>query len=118
MFGTTLYSAILGLSSKWRISNAAVDESADCVEIHIGTSRDAEFSCPVCNGRTDMVGDSEHRWLHDDLFSMQLKIVARIPLISCETCGVNRVKAPWERPGSNFREGDTDGEKEESNIAS
>lgn len=94
---------------------AAVDESSDCVEIHIRTSRDSEFTCPVCNGRTDMISDSEHRWLHDDLFSRQLRIVARIPLISCETCGINRVKAPWERPGSNFREDDND---EETDVKS
>ena len=104
MFGTTLYSAILGLSPRWRISNAVLDESADCVEIQIGASRGAEFSCPICNGRTDMVGTKEHRWQHDDLFSMQLRIVAIIPVISCKVCGTNRVKAPWERPGSNFRE--------------
>src|SRR5262245_9167346 len=110
MFGTTLYSSILGLSSRWRISNATLDESSDCVEIQIGTSSGAEFLCPKCNGRTDMVGTREHRWLHDDLFNMQLRIVARIPLISCNVCGINRVKAPWERPGSNFREGDVVGE--------
>lgn len=110
MSGMTLYSAILGLSSLWKISHATVDESSNSVEIHIDTSSGAAFVCPVCNGRTDMVGVSEHHWLHDDLFNKQLRIVARIPLISCGSCGINRVKAPWEKPGSNFREGNTDRE--------
>ena len=108
MFGISLYEGILGLSSSWHISNASLNESSDCLEIKIGTSSGAEFSCPVCNGRTNMVGSGEHRWRHDNLFSRRLRIVASIPLISCEICGVNRVKAPWERPGSNFREGDVD----------
>ena len=110
MFGKMFYSAILGLSSMWKISHATVGESANCVEIHVDTSLGAEFSCPVCSGRTDMVGNIEHRWQHDDLISMQLKIVARIPLVSCETCGISRVQAPWERPGSNFKERVIDGE--------
>jgi hypothetical protein len=104
MFGTKLYSAILGLSSMWKIYHAAVDESANRIEIHIDTCSGAEFSCPVCCGRTNMVGNSKHLWLHDDLFSKQLTIKASIPLVSCEICGINRVKAPWEQPGSNFRE--------------
>lgn len=110
MFGMKLYSAILGLSSMWKISHAKVDESAGSVEIHIDTSSGAEFLCPVCCGRTDMVGNSKHLWLHDDLFNKQLRIVASIPLVCCETCGINRVKAPWERPDSNFREGAVTGE--------
>lgn len=110
MFGTKLYSAILGLSSMWKIYHAAVDESANRIEIHIDTCSGSEFLCPVCCGHTDMVGNSKHLWLHDDLFSKQLRIVARIPLVSCKTCGINRVKAPWERPGSNFREGAVNGE--------
>lgn len=110
MLGTSLYSAVLGLSSKWRISNASLDESSGCVEIRIGPSSDAEFSCPICNGRTNKVGASEHSWLHDAFLNTKLRIVARMPLISCETCGIKRVEAPWERPGSNFREGSVDKE--------
>ncbi|MSN26860.1 MAG: hypothetical protein GJV46_13435 [Geobacter sp.] len=103
MPGTSLYSSILGLSSQWHITDAALDSKARCLRLQITTRGGADFCCPVCGGAAKRVGSDKRRWQHDDLLSLCFMISAVIPVASCENCGTNRITAPWERSGSSFR---------------
>ncbi len=103
MSDTSIYSSILGLSSQWHISDAVLDRKARCLRLHIMAKSGAEFNCPVCGGSARRVGSHDGCWQHDDLLNMCFRISAVIPVTLCETCGTNRISAPWERVGSRFR---------------
>lgn len=103
MSDTSLYSSILGLSSQWHISDAVLDRNARCLRLYIMARSGVEFNCPVCGCSAIRIGSHDGCWQHDDLLDLCFMISAVIPVTFCESCGTNRINAPWERTGSSFR---------------
>lgn len=97
-----IFSAILGLSSYWRISDLKLADQERQLEITVDVCAGTTFPCPVCGARSEVVSEREERWLHENFFNLRTCITAVLPLVRCERCGVNRVRAPWEQPGSQF----------------
>ena len=93
----SLYSAILGLSSKWRILNAAVDEPSGDIEIYIRFRKGSKFSCRSCGALKLPSSSSKTRWLHENHLNIRFYISALIPIISCEQCGDLKAEIPWEQ---------------------
>jgi len=100
MHDYSFYSAILGLSSKWRILNVTVDDRSGDIELHIRSRRGSKFSCPACGALKLPSGVSKARWLHDNHLNIRFFISAVIPIISCERCGEMKADIPWEQAGS------------------
>lgn len=100
MHDYSFYSAILGLSSKWRISNVTVDERSGDIELHIQSKKGSTFSCPTCGALRLPSGVSKSRWLHENHLNVRFYISALIPIISCERCGEMKAEIPWEQAGS------------------
>lgn len=97
MHDYSFYSAILGLSSKWCISNVTVDERCGDVEIHIQSKKGSKFSCPTCGALMLPSGVSRSRWLHENHLNIRFYISAMIPVITCECCGEMKVEVPWKQ---------------------
>ena len=97
MHDYSLYSAILGLSSKWRILNAAVDELSGDIEIYIRFRKGCKFSCRNCGALKLPSSASKTRWLHENHIDIRFYISALIPIISCEQCGDLKAEIPWEQ---------------------
>jgi transposase len=100
MHDYSFYSAILGLSSKWRILTVTVDEQSGDVELHIRTRKGSKFSCPVCGALKLPSGISKARWLHENHLNIRFYISALIPVITCEQCGEVKADVPWKQAGS------------------
>ncbi len=100
----SFYSAILGLSSKWRILNATVDEGSGDIELHIRSKKGSTFSCPVCGALKLPSRVSKSRWLHENHLNIRFYISALIPIISCERCGEMKAEIPWEQAASTCEE--------------
>ena len=100
MHDFSFYSAILGLSSKWRILNASVDEQNGDIELHIRSKKGSTFHCPVCGSPKLPSGVSQARGLHENRLNIRFYISVMIPVISCERCGDMKVELPWEQTGS------------------
>lgn len=100
MHDYSFYSAILGLSSKWRILNVTVDERSGDVELHIRARKGSKFSCPACGSLKLPSGISKARWLHENHLNIRFYISALTPVITCERCGEMKVAIPWEQAGS------------------
>jgi hypothetical protein len=97
MYNKTIFSAILGLSSNWRITNVRPTEQDSNFEIQVCTSAGAAFSCPVCGGVAEVISEEERSWQHNGLFCLRVCITALLPQVRCEVCGDNQVRAPWEK---------------------
>ncbi len=97
MHDYSFYSAILGLSTNWRILNVTLDERSGDIELYIRSSEGIQFSCPACGAARLPSGVSKARWLHENSFSFRFYISALIPVISCERCGEMKVDIPWEQ---------------------
>ena len=100
MHDYSLYSAILGLSSKWRISNVTVVEPGGDLELHIRIRKGSKFSCPTCGVLRLPSSVSKARWLHENHLNIRFYISALIPMITCERCGEMKADIPWEQSGS------------------
>jgi hypothetical protein len=73
------------------------------LDITVDVCAGVPFPCPVCGGKTVMVSEREESWLHENFFSLCTCITATLPLVRCDKCGEQLVRAPWEQPGSRFR---------------
>lgn len=93
----SFYSAILGLSSKWRIMNVTVDDQSGDIELHIRSRKGSTFTCPSCGALKLPSSVSKSRWLHENHLNIRFYISALIPIITCEQCGELRAKIPWEQ---------------------
>ena len=97
MHDFSLYSAILGLSSKWRILHATVDEESGDIELHIRSRKGSKYSCSKCGALKLPSGVSKARWLHENHLNIRFYISALVPIVSCEQCGEMRASIPWEQ---------------------
>lgn len=106
MHDFSFYSAILGLSSKWRISDVTVDGNSGDIELHIRSLKGSMFSCPscACGDLKLPSGVSKARWLHENHLNIRFFISALIPIITCERCGDMKVEVPWEQTGTRCEE--------------
>jgi transposase len=95
----SFYSAILGLSSDWRILNATVDEQSGKIDLHISSRKGSRFSCPSCGALKLPSGISKARWLHENRLNIRFYITVLIPIIACERCGEMKVDIPWKQAG-------------------
>jgi transposase len=100
MHDYSFYSAILGLSSNWRILNVTVDERSGDIELHIRSRKGSKFSCPSCGALKLPSGVSKARWLHENHLNIRFYISALIPVITCERCGELKADIPWEQTGA------------------
>ena len=100
MHDYSFYSAILGLSSKWRILNVTVDERSGDIELHIRSRKGSKFSCPSCGALRLPSGVNKARWLHENHLNIRFYISALIPVITCEQCGELKAEVPWTQAGS------------------
>lgn len=97
MHDYSFYSAILGLSSLWRIENVTVDERSGDIELHIQSRKGSRFCCTTCGAIKRPSGQNKVRWLHENGHNIRFYITALIPVITCERCGEVKLNLPWEQ---------------------
>jgi hypothetical protein len=100
MLDYSFYSAILGLSSNWRILNVTVDKQSGDIELHIRSRKGSKFSCSVCGEAILPSGVSKARWRYENHLKIRFYISALIPVITCARCGEMKADIPWKQTGS------------------
>jgi transposase len=98
-----LFTMALGLVPPWKVTETRLDPAQQRLDLRIGYTDSAHFPCPSCGAADCRVYDAEEkRWRHMDFFQHHAFITARVPRVTCRSCGVKTVAVPWARPGSGF----------------
>ncbi|BBE10966.1 hypothetical protein HH1059_03520 [Halorhodospira halochloris] len=99
-----LFTAALGLSAPWKVSDIRFDAQAKRIDFDITFTSGSRFACPACGAEAQAVHDTRQRsWQHLHFFEHQAYIHAAVPRVRCQDCGkTTQVEVPWARPGSGF----------------
>jgi len=99
----TLFTAALGLSWPWQVTDIRFEPEAGEIHFQVGCSA-PRLSCPACGANDQPIHDRrEHRWQHLHFFQYRAFIHAPLPRVRCGACGkTTQVTVPWARPGSGF----------------
>ena len=98
-----LFTAALGLSAPWRVTDIRFAPEAGEIHFDIGCES-LRLSCPVCGATDQSIHDRrDHTWQHLHFFQYRAFIHAPLPRVGCAACGkTTQVAVPWARPGSGF----------------
>jgi transposase len=97
-----IFSATLGLSHPWKITNVLFAKEGERLDITIALDEECVFTCPTCGKEGIPCDTVSETWYHDDFFRFATYLHARVPRIECSCCGILPVERPWSRTGSKF----------------
>jgi transposase len=99
-----LFSAALGLSAPWSVTDIRFDAAAKRIDFTIGFAPGSRFACPACGAGNQAVHDTRSRsWQHLHFFEHRAYLHAPVPRVRCAACGkTSQVAVPWARAGSGF----------------
>ncbi|MDZ4840521.1 MAG: transposase family protein [Hyphomicrobium aestuarii] len=96
-----LFQLALGITSPWFVASSVFDGGKKRLDIGVDFKAGSRFACPDCNADGCPVHDTTKKtWRHLDFFQHQAFLTARVPRITCTTCGVKQINVPWARKGS------------------
>lgn len=85
----------LGLVPPWMVARSEFDATARRLDIHIDFPKGSRFACPVCGGANCPAYDTEEMtWRHLNFFQHEAYLHARVPRVTCKSCGIKRVAVP------------------------
>ena len=103
MRDTDLFQMALGLLPPWMVARSAFDSEAKRLDVYLDFPRGSHFPCPSCGAADCPAYDTEEMtWRHLNFFQHEAYLHARVPRVTCKTCGIKRVSVPWAREGSGF----------------
>jgi len=100
MYNYSLYSSILGLSSKWTISNITEDKSTGLIVLHIKNISSEAFVCAVCGEENSPSGVQNKNWLYNNKLNIKFHVSLDSPQIICSKCGNMHTIDPWNQTES------------------
>jgi len=99
----TLYTKILGLKPPWFITEVAVKEKQNRIDIWVGHEPDIRVRCPVCEKFYGVYDHSPERvFRHLDTCQMSTFIHVRLPRVNCPDHGVKRIDSEFGENGSDM----------------
>lgn len=96
-----IVSATLGLPPPWHVSNVALADDGQRLDITVTYDAGNGIVCPRCGARGVCCEAVAETWYHHDFFRYAAYLHTRVPQFDC--CG-RRLAAerPWARTGSKF----------------
>jgi len=95
-----IYSATLGISLPWKITEVSYTEAENRIDISVSFSPGEPVHCPLCGAACKMSYAAEELWYHENFFERATFLHTRVPFVQC--CDLTALKGPWSREGSRF----------------
>lgn len=96
-------SAALHLETPWYPNSAEASQATRSLYIGLAYAEDCHFTCPRCGSAECSPELSWPRiWFRDDFFGYRTFLLARMPDLGCEHCGIVPAVAGWEGPELGF----------------
>ena len=103
MRDTDLFRMALGIEPPWVVAKSDFDAIAKRLDIYLDFARGSRFACSECGIAGCPAYDSEDKtWRHLNFFQREAYLHARVPRVTCKSCGIKQVSVPWARPDSGF----------------
>jgi len=95
-----VYSATLGLSDPWKITDVSFAPAEKRIDITVCFTMTETIRCPLCGAINEMSYAIDEVWFHSNFFNHATYLHTQVPYIQC--CELIAVERPWSRPGSKF----------------
>jgi transposase len=103
MRDTDLFQVALGVKPPWVVRKSEFDAAAKRLDIYLDFARGSRFECPQCGTADCPAYDSEEKtWRHLNFFQYEAHLHARVPRVTCKSCGIKQLSVPWARADSGF----------------
>lgn len=95
-----VFSATLGLSDYWKITDVSFAPAEKRIDITVAFTQAENIRCPICGTLNNICHTVDETWFHSDFFSHATYLHTQTPYIQC--CELLPVERPWSRKGSKF----------------
>jgi len=97
----TILSAILGLSTPWKVTNLSFSNNYKRLEISVDFSQEDNPACQQCGALDQCTEKESCSWFNKDFFSYETYLHSRSPRNPCCSTG-GKIIPPWVQKGSKF----------------
>lgn len=98
-----LFAQALPVTPPWTIASSQLEGSPAVLTLNLEVPAGSKMACPKCDRGGCGVHDRvEKRWRHLNFWQYETYLVAKVPRVRCDECGVHLADVPWARPGSGF----------------
>ena len=85
----------LGVVPPWMVQESTFDATARRLDIHLAFPKGSRFPWPCCGGADCPAYDTEDKqWRHLNFFQHEAYLHARVPRVTCKSCGIKRIPSP------------------------
>ena len=98
----SLYQQILGDTTPWRVGEVKLDAEKLTIDVRLVLPEDAAWACPECRSRMHVKERRTRRWRHLDSCQFKTVLEADVPVVECQTHGIQTVQVPWADGSSRF----------------
>ncbi len=95
-----IFSATLGLSPPWEVTDISYSTTEKRMDITISFTTVESIQCPLCGSFKSMCHAVDEVWYHNNFFCHTTYLHTQVPYIQC--CELIPVERPWSRAGSRF----------------
>jgi transposase len=98
-----IFATALNLPEPWIVSEVQFsDEAAPVLTIQIDARPGSRHECSNCGDKCGVHDRVEKQWRHLNFWQFETYLVARVPRVCCQRCGVRLCTIPWARPRCGF----------------
>lgn len=99
---TDLYAQILGIRPPWQVTDVQLHRDESELLVFAELLPGVQVVCPDCGAAARRYDHRERRWRHLDTCQYKTILVAKVPRVRCDRCGVHQMVIPWAEQGSRF----------------
>jgi transposase len=98
----SLYEHILSIKAPWFVEHVELNEQENSVFVYLSADKQQMHICPCCGKAARQYDSRQRKWRHLDTCQLRTIVIADIPRINCDKCGVLTSGISWAEKNSRF----------------